>query len=81
VITSKIGHIPSYLADKQSAILVRPGSVDSIVEALEFVLENEEQALQIGRAGRDIAEKEFDADRNGQMILQIIEDLYAESDR
>jgi len=75
VIASRVGDIPSYLTDKHNAVLVEPGSVDSITVALEYLLGNQQEALSIGRAGRKVAEAQFDGHSNGRKLLDVIHEL------
>lgn len=73
VIAAPVSDVGLYLEDRVSAMLVEPGSVAGIVEAIEYLLVDEARALAIGRAGRVVAEREFDARRNGRRLLELIE--------
>jgi glycosyltransferase involved in cell wall biosynthesis len=73
VIATRLGDISRYLDDRVSAMLVAPGSVEEIAAAIEYLLADEPRALEIGRAGRRVAEEHFSARRNGQRLLELIE--------
>ncbi len=75
VIASRVGDVASYLTDKENAVLVEPGSIDSISGALQFLLGDQEKALSIGQAGRRVAENRFDSRLNGRRLLDLITDL------
>jgi glycosyltransferase involved in cell wall biosynthesis len=59
VIVTKVGEIPHYLVDGESAFLADPGDVESFVSKLEYVLSNPKIAKQVGLNGQKVALKEF----------------------
>lgn len=77
VVTSRVGDVTEYLQDRVSAVLVEPGSATGIAAALEFLLGNEARALDIGRAGREIAREHFDARNVGRKLNEFIDRLVA----
>jgi glycosyltransferase involved in cell wall biosynthesis len=72
VLASRVSDIEAFLADRVNAVLVEPGSTSAIVEGLEWVLADEARALAIGRAGRAVAERNFNARTNGRRLLGLI---------
>ena len=60
VIASKVSDINKFLRDRHNAILVSPSSVDDLVEAVRYILENPEKASKIGNRGKIIAQNNFD---------------------
>jgi glycosyltransferase involved in cell wall biosynthesis len=60
VLTSRIGDIPHYLKDGESAYFAEPGSVESLKAALKSALSDGPKRERIGLAGREVAEKIFD---------------------
>ena len=52
VIASRIGGIPDIVVDGETGLLVSPGDVDSLCEAIELLLLNPELREQFGEAGR-----------------------------
>ena len=74
VIASRVGDIPGYLSDHENALLVEPGSVAGIVDAIRFLLDDPERALQIGKAGRQVAETRFDTEVHQKQFLAFIRD-------
>ena len=61
VCVTKVGEIPDYLVDNESAFLAEPGNVDSFADAMDRALSNPENAKIIGLKGKVVAEKNFDA--------------------
>ena len=52
VIASRVSDVGRFLTDKEDALLVSPGSVGDIVDAVEFIQNNPEAALKIGKLGK-----------------------------
>ncbi|MCF8427099.1 MAG: glycosyltransferase [Bacteroidia bacterium] len=59
VIVTKVGEIPNYLIDQKSAFFAEPGSVESLANALKFVLFDLDKSESVGLEGRKVAEMEF----------------------
>jgi glycosyltransferase involved in cell wall biosynthesis len=59
-IASRIGDVPLYLQDRINALLVEPGSVNDLVEAIQFVIRHPHLAGDIGKRGREVAEHYFE---------------------
>jgi glycosyltransferase involved in cell wall biosynthesis len=72
VIASSIGDVNRYLTDGLNAILVEPGSVDSIAAGLQRLLTNPDNAIKIGGAGREVALEKFDTLIHRDNFLQFI---------
>jgi glycosyltransferase involved in cell wall biosynthesis len=74
-IATRIGDVDLYLQDRINALLVGPESVESVMDALRFVLDNPERSMEIGARGRDIAAHNFDAKIVGQLVRDIVEQI------
>ena len=61
VCVTRVGEIPLYLKDNESAFLATPGDVNSFADAMDRALCNEENAKQVGANGRKVAEEHFNA--------------------
>jgi glycosyltransferase involved in cell wall biosynthesis len=75
VIASAVGDVGHYLTDGKDAILVEPGSVISITTALQRLIDNPDNALQIGSAGRETAIQQFDTLNHQKTFLNFISAL------
>lgn len=60
VIASDVSDVNYYLKDKINAILIRPGSKDDLVQAMETLITNRDLRVKIGEEGRRAAKKYFD---------------------
>ncbi len=74
VIASKIGDVGKYL-NNSSAVLIEPGSEESIKEALLMLFKNKEKYQQIGSNGRKVALKYFNAKTHSLKLYKFIVDL------
>jgi glycosyltransferase involved in cell wall biosynthesis len=59
VIGSDVGGIPEILKDRVNGILVPPGDTEKLSQAIIYLLKNKQDALNIGKSGRDLVEKNF----------------------
>ena len=75
VIASNVGDVSFYLKDKESAVLVKPGSVDSIIEALEYLVSHPQQAKEMGQRGKAVAQTHFEMYGLAKKILPFLENI------
>lgn len=75
VVASRVSDVTEYLTDRRDAVLIEPDSAASIVEAVEWLLDHPDEALQIGRAGRQTAERCFDARRQATTLVELLDTL------
>jgi glycosyltransferase involved in cell wall biosynthesis len=68
VVSSTSGSIPEFLDDGQTALLVPPGDVAALADALRRVLEDADLRRSLVAAGRGAALERFDARRNIERI-------------
>lgn len=59
VVITRVGDIPLFLRDKETAYLANPQDAESFAEKLNYVLDNYQEALDIGRNGYELAFREF----------------------
>jgi glycosyltransferase involved in cell wall biosynthesis len=75
VVASKVGGIPELVGNNKNGILVLPGNVEQIVEALLRLLENQLLRNKMGEMGRKIVEEKYSWKRIGQLYLKEFEKL------
>ncbi|NTU72326.1 MAG: glycosyltransferase family 4 protein [Coriobacteriia bacterium] len=56
VVVTRVGDIPNYLTDRESAFLVPPDDCDAFAEALALALTDSSLAEQVGATGKRVAE-------------------------
>ena len=69
VIASRVGGIPELVRHNENGILVSPGNVEQLVEALLQLLENQSLRNRLGNTGRKLVEEKYDWKKIGQLYL------------
>ncbi len=73
VVATTAGGLPEVVVDGETGILVEPGNVGAMAQAITRLLEDPELARRFGKAGRERAEKLFDLRRKVQDTLALYE--------
>lgn len=76
VVVTSIGEIPDYLVNKESAFLVKAGSVENLAETICNVLSDMEFAKTIGLKGKKIAETYFDEKKQAKKIIEFVREAF-----
>jgi L-malate glycosyltransferase len=71
-VSTRVGGIPEVVEDNESGLLVPPGDVAALAEALEALIHDEPRRKALGRAGRARARARFSA----EVIVPRYEALY-----
>lgn len=71
VVVTKVGEIADYLVDHENAYLAEPDNPASVASCFSEILDNYDQALLIGRQGRELAQRAF----NYRIQAGLVEDL------
>ena len=71
-IVSDVSDIGYYIRDKVNAILIKPDSVEDIVQAIELLIQDTNLRLRIGEEGRKTAKIFFDQHRITERFLSFI---------
>ena len=77
VVATRVGGIPDLIDQGINGLLVRPGNVKELAEALEEVLSDRKFARQMGREGRKRIKGQFSADAMVQSIDRVYRELLA----
>jgi glycosyltransferase involved in cell wall biosynthesis len=75
VIASRVGGIPELVSNNKNGILVSPGNVEQLVEALLRLLENPSLRNRMGDMGRKLVEEKYNWKKIGQLYLKEFEKL------
>ncbi|MGZ8217441.1 glycosyltransferase [Methylomagnum sp.] len=75
IVASRAGGIPEAVRDGVNGLLVPPGDVDALGEAVGRLLDNPELARQMGAAGRALIEREFSVDGMVEGNLRVYREL------
>ena len=69
------GALPEIVNDGQTGLLVTPGDVGALAQAISTLLNNPEQAQAMGHAGRARAAAKFDVRNTAHLVSELYKDL------
>jgi len=75
VIASNVGDVGEYLENRVSALLIDSNTVDSIADAIEYIITHPDAAKEIGSNGKQVAINAFSTDVVGNKLLEILHGL------
>ena len=75
IVASRLGQIGEVLVDEETALLVEPGSVDELENAIVRLIESEALRKRLGERAREVAEREHTWTHNAQRVLEAYQDL------
>lgn len=71
VIASNLSGIPELIRHGETGYLVPPGECQLLADAIEYVINNSQEALRIGASGRELVRTEFDIYKNVNQLAQL----------
>ena len=75
VVATNVGGIPEAVEQGKCGLLVRPGDIDGLADAIAWLLRHPDEARRMGEAGQRVALERFDADRVAERVLAIYQEL------
>jgi glycosyltransferase involved in cell wall biosynthesis len=72
VVVTRVGEIPDYLTNNESAFLAEPDSVDAFAEKLNYALDNYRFALDVGAAGKKLTDTVFNYNYQAKRMLSFL---------
>jgi glycosyltransferase involved in cell wall biosynthesis len=75
VIATKVSDVELYLKDKEDIILAEPSSVNSLVTAMQYAVDNQSNIKTIGSNGRKRCAQYFNPRINGEKLTSFLERL------
>ncbi len=75
VISTRVAGIPSLIQNDRNGILIEPGSVDQIVDALDRVIRDESRRRTFEDAGRSTVQNHFSFRERMQKLARIYDEL------
>jgi colanic acid/amylovoran biosynthesis glycosyltransferase len=71
VVSTRIMGIPELVEDGRTGLLVTPGRLDELVDALQRLIADPGLRAQLGRAGREKVLREYDVDRSAARLREL----------
>lgn len=81
LIASNVGGVPELLQDQINGLLVPPDNVDALASACIKLLTQQETATQMAKAGKKIAEQEFDVKKQAQNLEKLYQEILTSHDQ
>lgn len=69
VVVTKVGDIPLFLKDGESALLAEPDNIEEFADKLCWALEHQSEGIEIGQKGRNVAMANFNASIETNKII------------
>jgi colanic acid/amylovoran biosynthesis glycosyltransferase len=73
VVTTRIMGIPELVEDETHGLLVPPGRVDALTEALERLVRSPDERGRMGRAAREKVGRDYDVARSAERMKAVLE--------
>jgi len=73
IIASSVGGVPEAVYDNKNGILIKPGDVDDLVNAIETLYKDKEMRERLGTRGREYGEKTFNAAKMVEETKEVFE--------
>ncbi len=81
IVASRLGQIGEVLADDETALLVEPGNVEQLANAIVKLAQSPDLRTRLGAAARNIAMQKHTWTRNAERVLQAYDELKDEHSR
>ncbi len=73
IVSTRLAAVPEIVRDGESGLLVAPGDVKGLANALELLLRDPQLRARFGAAGRRNVEAKFDVDKTAAQLLELVE--------
>jgi len=77
VVASRVGDVSRYLQHDKSAMLCTPGNIEDLAYGISRLLDDEDLAGRIGRAGQRVAIEYFDVEPNIHRLEEAMQKAYS----
>lgn len=73
IVSTRLAAVPEIVRDGESGLLVAPGHVEGLANALELLLRDPQLRARLGAEGRRSVEERFDVDKTAAQLLELVE--------
>jgi glycosyltransferase involved in cell wall biosynthesis len=77
VAASKVSALPEIVVPEETGLLLTPGSVEELADAMLTILADPKRAARMGRAGKELVLKEFPVERMARRTAEVYNKLEA----
>lgn len=75
VVVSAVGGLPEVVEDGKTGLIVPPGRVEALAQAIHTILQDQEKAHHMGQQGREFVKTHFSWEKIGQQITTFYKKL------
>jgi len=75
VVVTKNGDIGMYLRDRIHAFLVQPNDLQAFADTLRYVLNNPDEAAEVGLNGQKVAKEFFENEKNCRRLIDFVKEI------
>lgn len=75
VVVSAVGGLPEVVEDGETGFIVPPGRVEELTKAIHIILDDKEQASEMGKRGRELVKTQFSWGKIGNRIAKLYNSL------
>lgn len=79
VIASSIGAMAELVEDGKTGLLFESGNANDLAEKIKWMLEHEEERIQMGKNARQVFEEKYTAERNFEILIKIYTEVIRRS--
>jgi glycosyltransferase involved in cell wall biosynthesis len=78
MISTNIAAIPEVVHDGETGLLIPPNDLDGLVQALRRLVEDAELRTHLGHQARELVTQKYDAQKNAQVLLDLLKTVAEE---
>jgi glycosyltransferase involved in cell wall biosynthesis len=78
---SRIGGIPELVKDNETGLTFEPGNVEDLRSKIEYLLNNPDKVIEMGKNARAFVEKKLNAEKHYQRLMEIYNEVINERKR
>lgn len=75
VLATKVSDVGIYLKHLENAYLVEPENIDQIASGIEYLISNQNKAVEMGEKGLDVAKLSFGIDNVGYKFVNFLQSI------
>lgn len=75
VLATKVSDVGIYLKHLENAYLVEPENIDQIASGIEYLISNQNKAVEMGEKGLDVAKLSFGIDNVGHKFVNFLQSI------
>jgi len=78
VIVTAVGDIPLYLKDNESALIAKPGDIESFADKIKYAIDNYDNLNNVRKSGYNVCVNNFDSKLQGLRLSEFFQQLINE---